>query len=142
MADINRVTLKGRIGTDPDFKSFGDDQMVCNFKMATTRRVKNKTTEQWEDAKGEPSWHTIEAWGWHAKTIQENFCQKGDPILIEGAIKYGSYDKDGTTIYTTKIRASDVVVIKTTPKTAPKTTPAPKKAPVPTQDSFDDDIPF
>ena len=90
---MNQVTLIGRVGKDPDVKYSQSGTAVCNFSLATSKKIKGEDQTQW---------HRCVAFGKTAEIISE-YVSKGDQFAVSGEINYGSYDKDGTTVYTTDI---------------------------------------
>ncbi len=90
---MNLVTLLGRIGQQPEIKYTQSGMAVCNFSLATNKKIKGEDVT---------SWHRCVAFDKTAELIGK-YIGKGDQLGIEGEIKYGSYDKDGNTIYTTDI---------------------------------------
>lgn len=52
---INRVTLLGRLGKDPEIRSFNSGGRVCNLSIATSHSWKDKNGEKKEVT----HWHTV-----------------------------------------------------------------------------------
>ncbi len=96
---MNKVIIMGNLGQDPDTRYMPSGQAATNISVATNRTWKDKDSGEKRE---EVSWHRCVAYGKTAETIQEYFS-KGRKILIEGRLKYGSYEKDGITRYTTDI---------------------------------------
>ena len=49
MANLNRVTLIGRLTRDPEVRSFANGGKVAKFGFAVNNRKKNQQSGQWED---------------------------------------------------------------------------------------------
>lgn len=102
---VNEVTLIGNLGSDPETRSAGKGR-VANFSLATTNK--------WKDGNGDwqekTSWHRVAAWGYLADYV-EKFAEKGTMVYVKGSIEYGSYEKNGVTVYTTAIKAEKVRVL-------------------------------
>ena len=97
---MNKVIICGNLGNDPDTRYMPSGQAVTQISVATNRSWKDKDTGEKKD---EVSWHRCVAFGKTAETIAEYF-KKGRKILLEGRLKYGSYeDRDGIKRYTTDI---------------------------------------
>lgn len=96
---MNKVIIMGNLGQDPDTRYMPSGTALTQISVATNRSWKDKQTGETKD---ETSWHRCVAYGKQAETIQQHFT-KGRKILIEGRLKYGSYEKDGVTRYTTDI---------------------------------------
>jgi single-strand DNA-binding protein len=102
----NSVQLIGRLGTEPETKTFGDNKTMVKFSFATSSYYKDKDGERVE----ETQWHNIVAWGGTA-TIAEKYLKKGQEIAISGKITYRSWDdKDGNKKYFTEIVANEFVM--------------------------------
>ncbi|HWA15522.1 MAG TPA: single-stranded DNA-binding protein [Gemmatimonadales bacterium] len=110
---LNKVTLIGNLGQDPEVRSTTNGGRVANFSIATSRQWSG----QGGDKQEKTEWHRIVAWN-NAKgssglaDIVEKYCKKGDRVYVEGRIEYRSWqDKDGQTKYTTEIIANDLILL-------------------------------
>jgi len=66
MADLNRVTLIGRLTRDSELKSLASGQSVCKFSIAVNRLRKNG--DQWED---EPNFFDVTLWGKRGEALHQ-----------------------------------------------------------------------
>ena len=98
---LNKILLIGNLGRDVEVSYLPSGMAIAKFTVATTERIKN------ED---KVSWHRITAFG-KLGEICSQYLSKGSQVYIEGRISYGSYEKDGQTIYTTDIIANDMVML-------------------------------
>ena len=73
------------------------------MSIATNHRVKAGENE-WEE---KTDWHRVVAFGKLSDLCQE-YLYKGSQLMVQGEIRYGSYEKDGVTRYTTDIIANDI----------------------------------
>ena len=103
MASLNRVTLIGNLGRDPETRYSQGGAAITNFSIATTEKWNDKSGQKQE----ETTWHRVVTFGKLAE-ICDKYLKKGSSVYIEGRIKTGSYEKDGQTHYTTDINASSV----------------------------------
>ena len=87
---MNTVVLSGRMTKDPELKYTSGGKANARFTLAVQR------------TKDEADFVNCVALEKTAETIVEYF-RKGSPILVQGSIRSGSYEKDGKTIYTTDI---------------------------------------
>lgn len=78
---MNRVTLLGRLGKDPEIRSTQSGEKVASFSVATSEQWKDKATGE---KKERTEWHTIVVWGALAGTV-ERYLQKGNRVYLEGA---------------------------------------------------------
>src|SRR5688500_7456925 len=97
-ASLNRVTLIGNLGADPELKSAGSTS-VCNLSIATSYKPKDKEeiTE----------WHRVTVFGKTAENCAK-YLQKGRSVYVDGRLQTRSYEKDGIKRYSTDIVATDV----------------------------------
>lgn len=97
MASVNRVTLLGHLGRDPEIKQI-NGQSMANFSIATTDKYKNKAGEIVEDTE----WHNIVIWGKLADIVGK-WLSKGSAVYLEGKLKTNKWEKDGVTRYSTNV---------------------------------------
>jgi single-strand DNA-binding protein len=105
---LNKATLIGYLGTDPEIRTTTSGSHVAHISLATTRR--------WNDREGQAQektqWHRIVVWDSVPGTFAfvEKYLRKGDRVYVEGEIDYRSYEDDaGVTRWMTEIKASDVL---------------------------------
>lgn len=103
---MNRIILIGNLGQDPECKIFASGSSVAQFSLATTKRYKDKQGE----LKTDTSWHNIVLWGKLAE-IAEKYLKKGAKVMIEGEIKYETYQSDGVTKHMTKIIGNNLEML-------------------------------
>jgi single-strand DNA-binding protein len=111
---LNKVTLIGNAGSDPEIRSTTSGSRVAQFNLATSRRWTSQSGEQQEKTE----WHRIVAWerknagGGDPFNVIERFVKKGEKLYVEGEIQYRSYeDKDGVTKYITEIIPRDLILL-------------------------------
>jgi single-strand DNA-binding protein len=108
---LNKVTLIGNLGNDPEVRSTTGGNRVATFSLATSR--------SWNDASGskqeKTEWHRCVVW--NTKTSQladivEKYVKKGDKLYVEGRIEYRQWqDKDGQTRYSTEINVRELIML-------------------------------
>ena len=101
---VNRVTLLGRLGNNPEMRTTNTGMTVANFNVATS--------ENWNDKSGQKQerteWHKIVVWGKLAELCGQ-YLTKGRQCYVEGRLQTRSWDdKDGNKRYTTEIVAAQV----------------------------------
>ena len=103
----NSVQLIGRLGNDPEAKTYGENKTRVRFSLATSEIRKDKEGERQE----ETQWHNVIAFGKTAE-IAEKYLKKGKEIAVSGKITYSSWDdKDGNKKYTTEIIANEIKML-------------------------------
>ena len=101
---INRVTLLGNLGADPELRTTPGGQAVTTIRLATTDRVKDKEG-QWTDR---TEWHNVVVWGKTAENVHQ-YAKKGKHLYIEGRLQTRKWqDKDGHDRYSTEVVAEVV----------------------------------
>ena len=106
MASLNRVTLIGNVGKDPEIKTFASGNKVASITLATSERYKDRNGEQKEDTE----WHSVQAFGKLADVV-ERFVHKGSLLYLDGKIRTRSYEADGRTVYRTEILADHIQML-------------------------------
>jgi single-strand DNA-binding protein len=108
---LNKATLLGNLGADPEIRSTSNGGRVATLSLATSRRWKNHAGEQQEKTE----WHRVVLWnnkGAQLADLAEKYMKKGDKLYVEGQIEYRSWqDKEQVTKYTTEIVAREVILL-------------------------------
>ena len=108
---LNKVTLIGNLGNDPEVRSTTGGNRVATFSLATSR--------SWNDAPGpkqeKTEWHRCVVWntkGSQLADIVERYVKKGDKLYVEGRIEYRQWqDKEGQTRYSTEINVRELIML-------------------------------
>jgi len=106
---VNRITILGNLGRDPEIKTTQSGKSVCTLNIATSEIHRDKSSEWTEST----DWHNVVLWEPLAG-IAEKYLKKGNKVYIEGRLKTRSYDNDGVKQYTTEIIANNLVLINST----------------------------
>ena len=140
MASVNKVLLLGNLGRDPELRSTPKGNQVLNFPMATTRRWKDRETDETHD---QTDWHRIVVWGRQAEVLSE-YLKKGSQVHVEGRLQTRSWtDNDGGKRYTTEIVASRIQMLgRPEDRRSPEPVEEPELPASPTDPEGEDDIPF
>ncbi|MCU0379256.1 MAG: single-stranded DNA-binding protein [Bacteroidales bacterium] len=100
---FNKVILVGNVGKDPEIRRF-ENNIKASFSLATSETY----TPKGGDKVTQTEWHNIVAWRRLAE-LAENYIRKGTQVLIEGKLRYRSYDdRDGNKKYIVEVEA-DVI---------------------------------
>ena len=104
---VNKVILIGNLGQDPELRYTGSGTAVCNMRLATNERYKDRD-DNWVDR---TEWHNVVTWGSLAETCNE-YLQKGSRVYFEGQLQTRSWeDRDGNTRYTTEVKAREMMFL-------------------------------
>ena len=107
MKGVNKVTLIGNLGKDPEVRYLEDGTGIAKFPLATTDSYKNKSGEKVDQTE----WHNIVLWRGLAE-VAEKYLTKGKTIYLEGKIKTRSWeDKEGHKKYITEIYGDNLVML-------------------------------
>lgn len=110
MASLNKVSLLGRVGKDPEirYSPQDPDQIVVSFSIATGGE--KYTDKNGQQQISETQWHNCTAFKGIAKVISQ-YVFKGSQIYIDGKLKYEKYtSKDGVEKTATKIIVDNVIL--------------------------------
>ena len=107
MRGLNKVTLIGNLGKDPEVQLLEKQIKVAKFSLATT--------ESYKDDKGQKhvhtDWHTIILWRSLAD-LAEKYLHKGSLVYVEGKLKTRSFDdKEGQKKFVTEIVAEQIILL-------------------------------
>ena len=103
----NSVQLIGRLGKDPEARTFDSGTQKVSFTLATSDSFKNQKGEKIE----ETQWHNIVIWGKPAETANK-YLKKGTEVVIEGRLVHRSYETSaGEKKYITEINVNDFVLV-------------------------------
>jgi single-strand DNA-binding protein len=102
---VNKITLIGHVGRDPDIQQTKSGTKVAHLSLATNRRAPAGSEEE-----ERTDWHRLTFWNRQAQ-IAEDFIRTGDRIYLEGRIEYDSYERDGVVIPTAEISVREVVLL-------------------------------
>ena len=102
MANVNKATVMGVLGRDPETKQFPNGGSITTFSVATTEFWKDKTTGERKEA---TEWHRITTSNRLAE-IASKYLKKGSRAYIEGSLRTRKYkDQSGADREVTEIRA-------------------------------------
>ena len=101
---MNKITVIGHLGRDPEMRYTPNGQAVTSFSVASSRRYTTSGGEQ----KEETEWFNVSAWGKLGETCNQ-FLTKGQQVYIEGRMSSRTYEgRDGTTRVSIDVFLNDV----------------------------------
>lgn len=143
---LNKVTLIGRLGKDPETRFMPNGEAVCNFSVATS--------ETWNDRNGQrverTEWHNITMYRRLAE-IAGQYLKKGSQVYLEGRIQSRKYQgKDGIERTAYDIIVNEMKMLgggngEQQAQSAQAETPTPPRrqaTPAAPVEDIDDDVPF
>jgi single-strand DNA-binding protein len=98
---VNKVILVGRLARDPEVRSFAGGGKVCNIRVVTSERWKDRTTG---DQKERAEFHSVAIFNEHIAKVAEQYLRKGSKVYIEGQLETRKWqDQSGADKYTTEV---------------------------------------
>ncbi len=91
MASFNKVIMIGNLTRDPDYKQQSAGMAVCKLSIASNRQFKNKQTGSMVQ---EVCYIDVDVWGNQAESCRQ-YLQKGRAILVEGRLKFDTWESEG-----------------------------------------------
>ena len=108
MASVNKVTLVGNLGRDPEIRTFPSGDQVANVTIATTDRWRDKNTGENKEA---TEWHRVVFNGRLAEIVGQ-YLRKGSQVYVEGSLRTRKWtDQSGQERFTTEIRADQMQML-------------------------------
>lgn len=102
----NSVQLIGRLGNEPEVRTFDSGKKMASFSLATNETYYNNKGEKIDDTQ----WHNIVVWGKKVDVV-ESYLKKGSEIALEGKLINRSYEKDGAKKYVTEISMNELLMM-------------------------------
>ncbi len=98
---LNKVMLIGNLGADPEVRSFQNGGKVCNLRIATSERWKDRNTGEQQER---TEWHTVAIFSEGLVNVAERFLRKGSKVYIEGQLQTRKWqDQSGNDRYSTEV---------------------------------------
>ena len=132
---MNKLTIIGCLGKDPEVRTIPTGQTVCSFSVAVSSKHKGEDVT---------TWFRVSAWEKLAD-VCARFLAKGRKVAVVGPVSVSTYEsKDGGTRFSLDVRADDVEFL--SPKEQSDAA-EPAKKPVPdgfteVRDEDSSDLPF
>lgn len=103
--DINRVCLSGNLTRDPEIRYTQSGTPVMGFGMAVNDRRKNSNTGEWEDY---ANFLDCTMFGSRTESVSQ-YLLKGSKVMVEGKLRYSSWERDGQKRSKVEIVIDDIV---------------------------------
>lgn len=98
---VNRVTLIGNLGKDPDVRRSNGGKQIVSFSLAMSESWRDK---QSGERKEKTEWVTVMIFNENIGKIAEQYCKKGSKVYLEGKLRTRKWqDKEGADRYTTEV---------------------------------------
>ncbi len=101
MSSVNKVTLVGNLGRDPELRSTQSGKRIANLSVATSERWKDKDSGE---ARERTEWHRVVVFNDRLADLCEKYLHKGSKVYIEGALETRKWtDQSGQDKYSTEV---------------------------------------
>jgi single-strand DNA-binding protein len=98
---INKVTLIGNLGRDPEVRSMQDGGKIVQLSLATTETWKDKNSGERRE---KTEWHRVVIFNENLGGIAEQYLRKGSTVYVEGQLQTRKWtDQQGQEKYTTEV---------------------------------------
>lgn len=98
---VNKVILLGNLGADPEVRTFNNGGKVCNLRIATSERWRDKNTGENRE---KTEWHSVAIFSEGLVRVAEQYLRKGSSVYIEGKLQTRKWqDQSGNDRYSTEI---------------------------------------
>lgn len=137
MADLNSISVTGRLGATPQLKFTQGGQALWSARIAVNG---------WK--KGDVVWLNVSVWGKRAEGLGKLELGKGARVGVTGRLTCRTFEnKEGKTVEAFEIQAVDVALLigegnREPSRGAPPDRAPPKEREAPTDAPDDDGIPF
>ena len=144
MSSVNKVTLVGNLGADPEVRTFQNGGKVCNLRVATSEKWRDRNTGEKRER---TEWHQVAITDERKAELAGQYLRKGSKVYIEGQITTRKWqDQSGQDRYTTEIAVRPyggtlVFLDRQAGDTGDTGDTAPRYSAPPSAD-LDDEIPF
>ena len=101
MSSVNKATILGRLGADPEVRSLNNGSKVVNLRIATSESWRDKETGE---RKEKTEWHQVVIFNEGIAGIAEQYLKKGSQVYITGKLQTRKWqDQSGNDRYSTEI---------------------------------------
>jgi single-strand DNA-binding protein len=101
MSSVNKVILIGKLGRDPESRSFANGGKVCELRVATSEKWSDRTTGE---KKEKVEWNTVKVWNEATANFCERYLRKGSEVYVEGSLETRKWQgQDGGDRYSTEV---------------------------------------
>lgn len=143
-SSLNKITLIGNLGRDPEIRTTNDGAKIATFSVATSETWRDKLTRERQER---TEWHNVVVFNPKLAEIVENYYRKGHRVYVEGQLQSRKFTDDQGTerkIWEIIIRykgESMIIDSKGALASSPETSSAPLDG-IQKNSDIDDEIPF
>ena len=98
---VNKVTLVGNLGRDPEVRSMQDGGKIVQLSIATSESWKDRNSGERRE---KTEWHRVVIFNENLGRTAEQYLRKGSTVYIEGQLQTRKWtDQQGQEKYTTEV---------------------------------------
>ncbi|HEV2651093.1 MAG TPA: single-stranded DNA-binding protein [Rhizomicrobium sp.] len=98
---LNKVTLIGNLGKDPEVRRMTSGDPIVNLSIATSETWRDKSSGE---RKEKTEWHRVVIFNKNLADVAEKYLRKGSKVYLEGSLQTRKWtDKDGVEKYSTEV---------------------------------------
>ena len=98
---VNKFILVGNLGRDPEVRTFQNGGKVCNLRIATSERWKDRNSGEQRE---KTEWHSVAIFSEPLARVAEQYLRKGSKVYIEGQLETRKWqDQSGQDRYSTEV---------------------------------------
>ena len=144
---VNKVTLLGNLGRDPEVRSMQSGGRVCTLSIATSESWRDKASGE---RKEKTEWHRVVIFNDNLVGVAERYLRKGSKVYLEGQLETRKWvDQGGQEKYSTEVvlrpYRGELTLLDGRGEggeSGGNGTGEPMAAPAPAPDDLNDEIPF
>lgn len=101
MASVNKVTIIGNLGADPEVRRMGSGDPVVNLRVACTDSWRDKASGE---KKERTEWISVVIFNEGLAKVAEQYLRKGSKVYLEGSLQTRKWqDQSGSDRYSTEV---------------------------------------
>ncbi|MHA3978689.1 single-stranded DNA-binding protein [Halovulum sp. GXIMD14794] len=98
---VNKVILVGNLGADPEVRTFQNGGKVCNLRVATSERWRDRNTGENRER---TEWHSVAIFNERLADLAQQYLRKGSKVYLEGQLETRKWqDQSGQDRYSTEV---------------------------------------
>ena len=98
---LNKVMIIGNLGRDPEVRSFQNGGKVCNLRIATSERWRDKNSGENRE---KTEWHSVSIFSEGLVRVCEQYLKKGSKVFVEGQLQTRKWqEQSGNDRYSTEV---------------------------------------
>jgi single-strand DNA-binding protein len=98
---VNKVTLVGNLGKDPEVRNTQSGMKIVNLRIATSESWNDKASGERQER---TEWHSVVIMNDRLADVAERFLKKGSKVYLEGKLQTRKWtDQAGQERYSTEV---------------------------------------